>query len=381
MVKIVAIVGLVLVVLGIGIYKFKSAPGVLAPTPIPKLPTVNPTASSSASPTARPTTSPQKVSPTVTNIINVLSLSYFPLDQSGQNLDQAVTKYPSSLSEIRQKVKTINEQLMSYLSKGTRYHGYKDGAILPSIEFKMVDAKEFLEALPPSNFGNPVQPDYRSILNRVNICDYVDNKNISQVWLWGYHTDKIAPVESDMSMGTNSRGLWNHDTYGDISNSYQIDDLPVCQKTYTLYNYNYQRTVAEAMHDHMHQLENLYSFADATLWNNFVNPYGQDGVNHCGDTHHPVNSRTDYDYQNQTSVQSDCTNWQPDGGGSVESVNCSNWGRCIDDGGVSWYIWWMQNIPGQNNGLTYKGKALRNWWDLYLNFDQAFATGKRLTQN
>lgn len=347
----------------------------VASTPTQVIQTSSP--SPAATPTLKPSSSPKPVIKTSTgpNTINVLSIAYFPKDSSGENLNEEITKYARSISGIHDKVSSINQQLVQNLSNGTKYHGYKNPAATPSITYNIVESKEFLEALPPSTFGSPVQPDYKSILNRVNICDYVDNKSVRQVWLWGYHTDKIAPIESDMSMGLDSKSFWNHGSYGDVSNSYQIDDLPVCHKTYVLYNYNYQRTVAEAVHDHMHQLENIFGFADASLWAQFVS--------HCGDTHHPVNSSKDYDYQNSTQVLSNCADWKPDGSGATAQVDCHSWSgsSCIDDGGLSWYVWWMQNIPGKDNNLIYQGKPLRNWWELYLDFDKGFSAGKSLIKS
>lgn len=40
----------------------------------------------------------------------------------------------------------------------------------------------------------------------------------------------------------------------------------------------------------------------------------------------------------------------------------------------------MQNLPGMNNGLTYKGNKMRNWWAFIGDFDQAIAAGKTLVE-
>ena len=55
---------------------------------------------------------------------------------------------------------------------------------------------------------------------------------MKEIWLWGYHNSEIAPAESNMSSPTT----------GDISNSLRFeDDLPIYDRTYVLYNYNYAR--------------------------------------------------------------------------------------------------------------------------------------------
>ena len=38
----------------------------------------------------------------------------------------------------------------------------------------------------------------------------------------------------------------------------------------------------------------------------------------------------------------------------------------------------MQNIPGANHRLTYKGKKLANWWVFMGDFDHAMQQGMKL---
>lgn len=315
--------------------------------------------------------------------LGVLVIKYYPVDSTSQNLDSSITGFNRSLSQIRSFVDDITNRGINQMTNGSKYHGFKDPTAQPAITYQVNDTKEYLEALPVSTFGSPPQPDYRKILNRENICDYVDNKGVRQVWLWGYHTNAVAPVESDMSMGTDSKAYWNRGTYGDISNSAMIDDLPVCKKTYVLYNYNYERGLPELLEDHGHQIEEVMKFLDSTLWDKFVNPHGlTDGtVNHCGWTHSPPNvtDAEQYRWDEERSVLSDCEDWKPEGGGESKMVNCYTWnGPACVDGGINFKVWWMQNIPGKLNPLTYQGKKMRNWWDFYADFDTALASGKSL---
>lgn len=252
-----------------------------------------------------------------------------------------------------------------------------------------MDSKEFSQPIPISINRVPwnqqaFRPDYKKILNAINICDYVDGKGVNQVWLWSYHTGIIEPAESDMSMGTDSKPFWNHDTYGDVSNSEQSDDLPVCKRTYVLYNYNYQRGLGEMLEDHGHHIEAVLRFADYDLfWNKFVAPHGETGrVNNCGWMHAPpnVSDNDQYNWTSKTTVLSACKDWKPLGDGTaVKSIDCSEWG-CANDTGASYKIWWMQNLPGINNDLTYQGKNLRNWRAFIGDFDQAIVAGKTFVQ-
>lgn len=313
--------------------------------------------------------------------VGVLVLKYFPLDNTGNNIDNSITGVSGNLSSIRSKVDGLTSEGLNKMTIGSKYHGYKNLSAPVALNYVQQDSKEFLKAMPVSGFkawykDGIFRPDYRKMLTEdVNICDYIDNKGVSQVWVWGYHHGNIEPDESNMSMGRTSQNVWNHGSYGDISNGQEIDDLPICSKTYTLFNYSYARGLGELLEDHGHTIEKIMMFVDNGLWSKFRDPYGASGgtVNHCGWTHSPPNTAKEYDWNNETTVKSNCEDWKPDGGGEVKDVNCHTWygSTCLDNGGVEFKVWWMQNIPGLNNNLSYQSKTLRNFWELYGDFDNA----------
>lgn len=317
--------------------------------------------------------------------VPVLAISYLPLEDG--KLDPDITGMNDDLASMRRKVGELTDAGVESLTRASIYHGYKDSAAKPFLKYSLLKSKEFLTPFPLSSNEIPwnlgiYRPDYDKILSDLNICDYVDNKNVKQVWLWGYHHGNLEPVESDMAMGTVSRVYWNYGTYGDVSNSERKNDLPICEKTYTLYNYNYGRGLGELLENHGHQLEAVFSFVDSRLWNKFVHPYGEaSGVNHCGWTHCPPNTKKDYDWTNESDVLSDCEDWKPDGSGEAKVVDCHTWcgDGCLDDGGVEFKVWWMQNIPGKDNNLVEGEKQLRNWWEFYGDFDRALQVRKELT--
>ena len=91
---------------------------------------------------------------------------------------------------------------------------------------------------------------------------------------------------------------------GDVSNSERAADMPVCARTYTLYNYSYGRALGEAIHNHGHQIEAVLGHLDRRgLFADFVGPYGQPSpaVNSCGNVHFPPNGVSDYDGETRWS--------------------------------------------------------------------------------
>lgn len=323
--------------------------------------------------------------------VHVLVLKYFPL-KNGDSLDPNIVGMDDELSSIRSKVYTLTEKALQALTTATSYHGYKT-ANKPYLQYTVFDSKEYLNALPVSNNKVPwhandpnptYRPDYYQMMKDINICEYVDNKKVSQVWVWGYHYGGLEPVEANQSTGTNSQRFWNYSNYGDISNSEQINDLPTCKRTYTLYNYDYNRQLGEILENHGHQIEEVFKYIDADLWSKFRDPYGETEpiVNSCGWIHSGPNSKTEYQpgWANETILKSNCEDWRPDGTGMVKDINCHTWYGilCLDNGGVEFKVWWMQNIPGYNNNLLYNGRKLRNWWEFYGDFDSAIGKGKVL---
>ncbi|MFH1777301.1 MAG: hypothetical protein ABH952_07075 [Candidatus Omnitrophota bacterium] len=320
----------------------------------------------------------------VTVDIPILVLKYFPTID-GVNLDSGVTGVTATLAGIRTRVDKLTNEAITALNKGSTYHGYKDSSAMASLNYFVADSREFLYAIPKS-VQFPPFPDHMQILTDLNIADYVDNQGIKEVWIWMYHTADIVPIESNMAIGNISGDFWNYGSYGDVSNSYRQNDLPICNKTYTVYDYNYGRGLGEAVEDHTHQLEAVFRWVDNDLfWNKFVNPYGRtDIVNHCGWTHCPPNTISDYDWYNETIVSSNCEDWHPDGSGEIKLVNCHTWEEAWPGdtgGGEAFKVWWMQNIPGKNNDLYYEGNKLKNWWDFIGDFDQALQFGRSLTIN
>ena len=318
--------------------------------------------------------------------IPILELKYFPLKSGNSSyLDPIETlEDPDALVSVSQKrsdVQNISSMTIAKLEEGSNY--IKDLSGTHAVDYNIIQSEEFLKKIPRSAISSTIADHFaidNDLKNRTGkgFCDFVDGQGVKEIWIWMYHTSTLAPIESNMSMGNIAKPAWNYSNYGDVSNSGRDNDLPICQRTYTVYNYNYFRGTAEAMHNHGHQLESLFGFADYDMfWNKFVRPTGQSTSNNCGDTHHPPNTTGGYDYANTNSVYSSCTDWRPDGSGSMEFVNCANW-SCADEGGLTYYVWWMRRIPGRNNTLSLQNQKLRNWWDLVGDFDAQILRSRTL---
>ena len=297
--------------------------------------------------------------------IPVLVVSYFPIKNG--RIDIAVTHdVDAPLGDIRSHTLQTTQQVAHVLETGSTYHGYKNPDAQPSLHYQIVDSLEFLEPLPTYPKLGHRQPmtDYNAILNRLDIRRRVEQQGIKEVWLWGYHGGVIDMWESNMA-----------GPHGDLSNSDRDPhDLPVLKQTYTVYHYNYQRGASEAVEDHIHQIEAVLNTIDHDLfWNKFV---GKPGEGRCGWAHYPPNAKRDYDWANRAYVMTDIEDWRPEGGGQKKQMNCDRW----NGDSLTWFIYWMQNLPGADNGLTYKGRPLTNWWTFIGDFDRAMTAKLGLVQ-
>ncbi len=168
------------------------------------------------------------------------------------------------------------------------------------------------------------------------------------------------------------------------------NDLPVCSRTYTVYHYNYQRGTSEAIEDHIHQIEAVLNHIDGRdhtppdqwpkllFWGRFVGSDRTHKIIHpgCGWAHYPPNAERDYDWANPRYVETDMDDWKPDGTGKKTPMSCDRWGGKS----LRWFIYWMQHLPGPNDGLVFEGMPLENWWVFIWDYDFAKREGLGLVR-
>ena len=327
------------------------------------------------------TLKPKVSAPKLPISMPVISVRYFPV--KGKDIDINVTGDVSGkLDKMRDKVNDMESKAIKALTEGTRYRGYRNKKSKPSLVYEVKKTYEFLEPVPTVSKGWTKTPvtDYNAIMKRINGRKWIDQKGVKEIWIWGYHGGKVILWESNMAS-----------PFGDTSNSNRDpDDLPICSNTYVVYHYNYGRSANEAVHNHLHQIEHIINYVDGRyvtpdnqwssllFWGKFV---GSDRSHKlvnpgCGWCHYPPNAKEDYEYHSKRNVMSDILDWNPDRTGKKRKVNNNLW----DDDEMKWYVLWLQSIPGANNGLTYKGSSLENWWLLKGDWDYVMKSGLELTK-
>lgn len=324
--------------------------------------------------------------------VPVMLVMFLPDENKDGQIDPS-TGGSGSVDALRAKLLSEANEQVEILNRGSKYKGYKNPNAIAAMNYKIDQSLIFEQKNnPPLGFdvpwNNARYPDYNKILNQYNICQQVEQKGIKEVWMWTQHTDKIEPTESNF--------IGNIDgTLIDISNSERrTDDMPVCNKPYTLYNYNFTRGVPEAIHNHGHHIEAMADYFNGELfWSKWA---GIDDTREvvnpgCGTIHEPpnsgVNSNREYDYLNTSSRQSTCEDWKPDLTGAKKNVSCATWTAYYYNstdcgsgqrGEKAFYTWWMQNMPGYGNTLYDNGNKVRNWWDFIGDFEKVYFSGTGL---
>jgi hypothetical protein len=232
----------------------------------------------------------------------------------------------------------------------------------------------------------PDAVDYWKIVNDHHLIERVMGQEIDEVWLFGgpYFGYWESHMVGQGAIWCNSPSLANSDR---------------CTRRFVIMGFNYERGVAEMVHDMGHRMESImaqvYDSSD-TLQNayrsvkpdvqpqaipeQFSNPKNDferfilfdriaPGRAEMGLLHTPPNANKDYDWQNPNRVSSGCDDWLafPDVRGKRRMINAKEWGWGAD--GYAFNKWWFRHVPhagGSKNGI------LNNWWDYTIRVDQPF---------
>ncbi len=331
--------------------------------------------------------------------MKVLIVCYFPT-QDGVNLDMNEVgpdlgggTYP--LNNIENLVDDYSIMMKHMLEERTKFRGYNNPDAEPYLGYEVVDYIQVYEPMPRFlevpfqgniNNGTINFMDVPKIAERFDLESYVDEQDVDELWIWGYHHDVPGGIfgwESEMSSPSGVSASNSHSFTPDT-------DLPVYSKTYTVYGFNYGRT--PNLHNQGHQLEAMFKQIDFDMFQeNFVGSVNNNPpLGRAGDTHRPPNTTVDYDYLNTTLVASDIENWEPNGG-PTKLVNVNTW-AALDynwpyenippaETEVNYYLYWMQSLPGYLNEIPYNGQFMTNWWEFVGDWDGAISSNLGLYDN
>jgi hypothetical protein len=341
----------------------------------------------------------------------VVILRYLPT-ADGKTLDVAwapdfFSLNPIPLVQLEQTLDLYDPIMKFMLEEGSRFRGYGSQASPPSLGYRVVAIITVYEPTPPGKpkfqGGLPLyDADWFQVFERFGMRDYVNKIGVKEVWMyWGGVQPNIPSYDPAIHPPENMREGWESNmsspTTGDVSNSDRDNtDLPIYDKTYIVYKRNIRRLDPGTIHPDGHQLEQMFDAVNRRqtgdtqlFWQKFVgfSATGQWQRGRAGDTHHPPNAITDYDYQNFEPFDSDIMDWNPEGGqtrpfsaailGNVpynfpNNYLQDNFGSVTEP---NWYIFWRQSLPGYNNTIPFGAGRMTNWWQFIGDWDAAQRAG------
>ncbi|MGE5223582.1 MAG: hypothetical protein ACM3PY_14185 [Omnitrophica WOR_2 bacterium] len=208
----------------------------------------------------------------------------------------------------------------------------------------------------------PYLIDYLGLVNRFNLIERVQAREIDEVWFFGFPYAGL--YESHMA----GRGsFW--------CNSSPLEGSQHGSRRFVMMGFSYERGVGEMLEDLGHRSESVmtkvfeHHHGEANLWQRFTR-YDKiaPGQAEVGSVHFAPNSEKDYDWGNSRFVPSKCDDWKsfPALQGAARQVNCAEWGN----GDIRLHhIWWLSHLPkttGRINGIS------NNWWEYIIQVDHPY---------
>lgn len=228
-----------------------------------------------------------------------------------------------------------------YLSYAITQIQEVDGYPVKSDGFQYTDATYLNCLANTSTCHSPDIINYSKIITDFNVCQ----KEVDEVWLWG----------------------------GPYFGYYEYNPIPACGKTMFVMGYNYERGLAEALHDFGHRMEfvGIRRVGDGNWVQNEANEWNKFSLinGHCGNVHNPPYAPEGYNYSKTDIVTTDCDGYltYPAGPFSSTKITCTAW----DCSQLGFMRWWLSHIPSNPGSSVINNKNLyHNWWKYYVYYDE-----------
>lgn len=229
----------------------------------------------------------------------------------------------------------------------------------PKVDGYKYDAQTYLNVV--RGVSSPYMPqgaDYHAILQQFNILERVSTGEIDEVWIFNFpHAGFYESV-----MG-GPGAFW--------CNASPLPNTDASQRRFVIMGFSPERGVGEMLENMGHRAESMMEKTferlpeEQNLWKRFIrHEKTHPGKAACGNVHFAPNSARDYDWNNPSTVLSECDDWLynfPDFKGVVREVTAAEWGS----GDIrKHHVWWMNHFPktmGRRNGVH------NNWWQYIAN--------------
>lgn len=204
----------------------------------------------------------------------------------------------------------------------------------------------------------PQEADYHLIIKRFDILQRIAKNEIDEVWIFSF--PHAGFYESIMG---GPGAFW--------CNAPPLKNTEAAKRRFVVMGFSYERGVGEMLENMGHRAESIMEKTfekirdEDNLWKRFTR-YDKTYKGHAalGNVHFAPNSDRDYDWNNPTTVISECDDWLhnfPNFKGVTREVTAADWGNGDTR---EHHKWWMKHFPktqGRMNGIHH------NWWQYIAN--------------
>ncbi len=264
------------------------------------------------------------------------------------NVEDLTKGYISDMQQVsRQLVQHQIVQRMDVDAFPAKVNGY------------VYDAQTYLNVLRGTSRPYlPQEANYHAIIERFNILQRVANYEIDEVWIFNF--PHAGFYESIMG-GPNA--FW--------CNAPPLKRTEASLRRFVIMGFSYERGVGEMLENMGHRAESIMekTFAkikgEDNFWERFIR-YEQThpGQAALGNVHFAPNSASDYDWNNPSTVKSECDDWLynfPDFKGVTRKVTAADWGNGDTREHHKWWLNHFPKVAGRRNGIHH------NWWQYIIN--------------
>ena len=299
------------------------------------------------------------VEPPLTTILKTLVIVYDPLvdKTSGKKLSEVMhwNKVEDLAREFMSDILLVSGELVRYqIVERLDVDDFP-----PKVDGYKYDAQTYLNVV--RGVSRPYMPqeaDYHAIIKQFHILERVAKGEIDEVWIFNF--PHAGFYESIMG---GPGACW--------CNAPPLKKTEASQRRFVIMGFSPERGVGEMLENMGHRAESIMEKTferlpeEQNLWKRFIrHEKTHPGQAALGNVHFAPNSVRDYDWNNPSTVLSECDDWLynfPDFKGVTRQVTSAEWGS----GDIrKHHVWWMKHFPktlGRRNGIH------NNWWQYIAN--------------
>ncbi len=293
--------------------------------------------------------------------IRVVVFNFDPIIQSEGKPLSVYAGWNNPRQLAQQYIDAVKQASGGYINYNVTYWKDVNGFPVKKDGFRYT-VDSYLSALRgDSKWHEADEMDYPRVLREQGILPRIDSGEFHEVWFFG------APYMGFWESAMAGPGAFyiNGGVYPEVET----------QKPFAIMGFNYERGVAEMLHNLCHRTEatmtRIFGGWEADKlehdWARFAaNAQQSNGFAAVGSCHYPPNAEKDYDYANKRYVESTADDWlnYPNLTGKKTRINCEAWGG--PDYHLNYMKWWFTRLPKASG--TNKDGRQNNWWKYVFEF-------------